>query len=108
MKKLESPLFLAFADKHFGPKEQLLYLLQVQNVSSEGKLGRQEKLLETQDGDSCVTYYFYDKTLDVVYVLAGHLIRKGEPKPSDSNLVAGYIARIENGEEPWYATEEDP
>jgi hypothetical protein len=95
MKVKESPLFKSFAGKHFGPREEVVYKLQLRQIWEEKRPGKIEKALKTQDGEACVTYYYYDKREDTIYTLAGHLARKGEPRPSEVQAVEKYIREIE-------------
>jgi hypothetical protein len=97
MKVKESPLFKSFAGKHFGPKEEVVYKLQLREIWADKKLGKIEKHLKTQDGEACVTYYFYNKRDETIYTLAAHLARKGEPRPAETEAVEKYIRQIEAG-----------
>lgn len=97
MKVKESSLFKSFAAKHFGPKEEVVYKLQLMEIWADKKPGRIEKSLKTQDGEACVSYYFYDKRDETIYVLAAHLARKGEPRQAETEAVERYIHEIETG-----------
>ena len=97
MKVKESPLFKSFAGKHFGPKEEVVYKLQLREVWADKKLGKIEKSLKTQDGEACVTYYYYNKRDETIYTLAAHLVRKGEPRLVEIEAVEKYIHEIEAG-----------
>lgn len=95
MKIKESPLFKEFAGKHFGRKEEVIYRLQVREIVADKAFGRSDKNLKTQDGEACITYFFYQKDTDTVYTLAGHLVRQGEPKRKEVEAVEKYIREIE-------------
>jgi hypothetical protein len=97
MKVKESPLFKAFAGKHFGPKEEVVYKLQLREIWADKKPGKIEKFLKTQDGEACVSYYFYNKRDETIYALTAHLVRKGEPRQAETEAVEGYIHEIEAG-----------
>jgi hypothetical protein len=95
MNVIEKALFQSFSNKHFGPKEEVVYKLQLEQIKREKpKVGKFEKSLETQDGDSVIVYYFYNGN-DTLYVLSGHLSRKGEPGPAEIKAVQKYIQEIE-------------
>ena len=92
---LEMPFFQSFSNKHFGPKEEVIYRLQLEQIKSEKlQIGKFEKSLETQDGDSIIVYYYFDRN-DTLSVLSGHLVRKGEPGPAELKAVQKYIQEIE-------------
>jgi hypothetical protein len=91
----ESPLFKSFAGKHFGPKEEVVYKLQLRQIWGDKKAGKIEKPLKTQDGEACVTYYYYDKRDETIYTLAAHLVRQGEPRQAETEAVEKYIRKIE-------------
>lgn len=95
----EMPFFRGFSDKHFGPKEEVVYRLQLEQIKREKpRRGRFEKTLETQDGDSMIVYYYYDGN-DTLYVLSGHLVRKGEPGPAETKAVQKYIQEIKKADD---------
>jgi hypothetical protein len=90
----EKPFFQSFSDKHFGPKEEVVYKLQLVQIDRERpQAGQFEKPLETQDGDSIIVYYYFDGN-ETLYVLSGHLVRKGEPGPAEKKAVQKYIQEI--------------
>ena len=95
MKVKESPLFKKFANKHFGHKEEVIYRLQLKEIFAEKQYGRSDKALATQDGEACITYYYYKKETDTLYTLSGHLVRKGEPSQGEIEAVEKYIREIE-------------
>lgn len=95
LKVKESPLFKKFAEKHFGPKEELVYRLQLREIVADKQYGRSDRALTTQDGEACITYYYYEKETDILYALSGHLIRQGEPRQAEVEAVNRYIQEIE-------------
>ena len=95
MKVKESPLFKKFAGKHFGHKEETIYRLQIREIVADKKYGRSDKILATQDGEACITYFYYEKETDTLYTLAGHLVRSGEPRQAEIEMVEKYIREIE-------------
>jgi hypothetical protein len=97
MKVKESPLFKSFAGKHFGPKEEVVYKLQLGEIWADKKPGKIEKSLKTQDGGACVTFYYYNKRDETIYTLAAHLVRKGEPRQAETEAIEKYIREIEAG-----------
>jgi hypothetical protein len=91
----EMPFFQSFYGRHFGPREEVVYRLQLEQIKADKpRAGRFEKSLETQDGNSMIVYYYFDKN-ETLYVLAGHLVRKGEPGPAELRTVQKYVERIE-------------
>jgi translation initiation factor 2 beta subunit (eIF-2beta)/eIF-5 len=94
MKVKESPLFKSFAGKHFGRKEEVLYRFQIREIAAEKQFGRNDKTLITQDGKACITYFYYEKETDILYTLAGHLVRQGEPTRAEVEAVEKYINEI--------------
>jgi hypothetical protein len=91
----ESVLFKKFAGKHFGPKEEILYRLQIREIIGEKQFGKVEKSLKTQDGEACITYFYYEKETGIVYALSGHLVRSGEPRKSELEAVVRFLKEIE-------------
>lgn len=100
MRYFEMPHFQAFSHKHLGSREYVAYQLQIKKIMREVRQkGRLEMALKTKDGEACITYYYYDPAERVLYVLAGHLCRTGEPVPEELKAIENYIRQIE-GENP--------
>ena len=95
MKIVLKPFFKEFTWKHYGPREIVKQELQYRQIAEERKRpGKFERTLETQDGNAIIVYYYYDEN-DVLYVLAAHLIRRGEPGLAEKKTVEKYIKEIE-------------
>lgn len=94
MKVKESVIFKKFAGKHFGRKEEIVYRLQIREIVADKQYGRCDKTLITQDGEACITYFYYEKETDILYTLAGHLVRPGEPQKAEIEAVEKYISEI--------------
>ena len=95
MKIVLKPFFKEFTWKHYGPREVVKQELQYRQIEAEKKRhGQFEKTLETQDGNAVIVYYYYDSN-DILYVLAAHLIRKGEPGPAEKKAIETYVKEIE-------------
>jgi hypothetical protein len=98
MRYFEMPHFQKFSRNHLGAREYVAYQLQMKKIFFEVKeKGVLERALRTRDGDACITYYYYDPVEKILYVLAGHLIRKGEPKHEELNAIESYVRQIEGG-----------
>ena len=98
MPYFEMPHFQRFSRNHLGAREYVAYQLQIKKILLEAKQkGLLEKTLKTKDGEACITYYYYDPVGKVLYVLAGHLIRPGEPKQDEKKAIESYIQQIEGG-----------
>jgi hypothetical protein len=98
MRYFEMPHFQAFSHKHLGAREYVAYQLQIKKIMGEVRQkGLLERSLKTRDGEACVTYYYYDPAEKILYVLAGHLFRPGEPRPEEIKTVESYIRQIEGG-----------
>jgi len=98
MRYFEMPHFQRFSRDHLGSKDFVAYQLQMKKIFHEVKeKGLLERHLKTSDGDSVVTYYYFDPAEKIIYALAGHLIRKGEPKPEESAAIESYVRQIEGG-----------
>ena len=87
-------MFKSFAGKHFGRKEEVLYRFQIREIVAEKQFGKSGKSLKTQDGEACITYFYYEKDTDTLYTLAGHLVRAGEPTRAEVEAVGKYIDEI--------------
>jgi|GEM_PF-2366657 hypothetical protein len=98
MSYFEMPHFQRFSQNHIGAREFVCYQLQMKRIFTEVKeKGRLERTLKTKDGEACITYYYYDPVRKVLYVLAAHLVRTGEPKPDELKAIESYIRQIEGG-----------
>ncbi len=98
MRYFEMPHFQRFSRNHLGAREYVAYQLQIKKIFLEVKeKGRLEKVLRTKDGEASITYYYYDPAEKILYVLAGHLTRPGEPRPDEIKAIEGYIRQIEGG-----------
>lgn len=98
MRYFEMPYFQRFSRNHLGSREFVAYQLQVKKIFLEAKeKGRLERTLRTKDGEACITYYYYDPAEKILYVLAGHLNRPGEPRPDELKAIESYIRQIEGG-----------
>lgn len=98
MRYFEMPHFQKFSRNHLGSREYVAYQLQMKKIFLEIKeKGRLEKTLKTKDGEACIAYYYYDPDEKILYVLAGHLISQGEPKPGELKAIESYIQQIERG-----------
>ena len=96
MRYFEMPLFQRFSRNHLGAREYVAYQLQVKKIFLEVmEKGRFERMLKTKDGEACITYYYYDPAEKILYVLAGHLNRPGEPRPDELKTIESYILQIE-------------
>lgn len=98
MRFFEMPHFKKFSRSHMGARDYVVYRLQVNNILLDVKdKGLLTKNLTTQDGEACITYYYYKPEEKTLYVLAGHLQRKGEPKDDEIKAVERYVRQIEGG-----------
>ena len=98
MRYFELPHFQRFSRDHLGSREYVVYQLQIKKIFMEVKgKGRFERSLRTKDGEACITYYYYDPDEKILYVLAGHLNRQGEPKADGLKAIESYIRQIEGG-----------
>jgi hypothetical protein len=98
MRYFEMPHFQRFSQNHLGSRDYVGYQLQLKWILSTVKeKGRFEKTLKIKDGEACITYYYYDPSERILYVLAGHLKRQGEPRPEEIKAVESYIQQIERG-----------
>src|SRR5258708_13412058 len=100
MRYFEMPHFQKFSRNHLGARDFVGYQLQIKSILLNVKeKGRIEKTLKIKDGEACVTYYYYDPAEKILYVLAGHLNRPGEPRTDELKAVESYIRQIE-GDKP--------
>jgi hypothetical protein len=98
MRYFEMPHFQRFSRDHLGSREYVAYQLQMKKIFLDVKeKGRLERTLKTKDGETCITYYYYDPSEKILYVLAGHLDRSGEPKTDELRAIESYIRQIEGG-----------
>jgi hypothetical protein len=98
MRYFEMPHFQRFSQDHLGAKDFVAYHLQIKNIFFEVKVSSiLERPLKTSDGDSVITYYYYEADEKILYVLAGHLVRKGEPRPEEIKAIQEYVRQIEEG-----------
>jgi hypothetical protein len=98
MRYFEMPYFQRFSRNHLSAKDFVAYQLQMKKIVYEVKeAGLLERPLKTSDGDALITYYYYDPSDKILYVLAGHLVRKGEPKLDELKAIESYVRQIEGG-----------
>jgi hypothetical protein len=96
MRYFEMPHFRQFSRNHLGAREYVAYMLQIKRIFGEVReKGRLERTLKTKDGESCITYYYYDPVEKVLFVLAAHLMRAGEPTSAEDRAIEAYIRQIE-------------
>jgi hypothetical protein len=97
MRYFEMPYFQRFSRDHLSAKDFVAYHLQIKKIFLEVKeSGILERPLKTDDGDAVVTYY-YEVDEKILYVLAGHLVRKGEPRQEEIKAIREYVRQIEEG-----------
>jgi len=98
MRYFETPHFQRFSRSHIGAREFVGYQIQIKKIFADVReKGRLERTLFTRDGESCITYYYFDPVGKTLYVLAAHLARKGEPKPDETKAIEAYVRQIEGG-----------
>jgi len=93
----ESDFFTKFSNTIMSGQEYTAYKVQIEKLRLErSKRGRFE--LELKGKTRTLSIHFYaSEPLNTLFVLTGHIVRKGEPSPKELAALQKYVEKIESG-----------